>query len=81
MSRAVYLPKYANNLPMVQPSRGTSPTDVEETESDPENAGLSVPMENTFNVQFLLNMCGDTDLSGAGCGSSARPVLRRGLSG
>ena len=27
------------------------------------------------------NMCGDTDLSGAGCGSSAGPVLRRGPSG
>lgn len=25
-----------------------------------------------------LNMCSDTDLSGAGCGSSASPVLRRG---
>ncbi|CEK23491.1 protein of unknown function [Xenorhabdus nematophila AN6/1] len=54
---------------------------MEKAESDPEDAGLSISLENAFNVHFLLNMCGDTDLSGAGCGSSARPVLRRGLSG
>ncbi|EQB97957.1 hypothetical protein [Photorhabdus temperata] len=48
---------------------------MEKAESDPENAGLSNEMENPINTQGLLNMCGDTDLPGAGCGSSARPVL------
>ena len=38
-------------------------------------------MENCVNVPVSLNMCGDTGLSGAGCGSSASPVLRRGLLG
>ncbi len=46
--------------------------------SDPQNAGIPIAMENSVNVLFSLNMCGDTDLSGAGCGSSASPVLRRG---
>ncbi|WP_160170024.1 hypothetical protein [Photorhabdus aegyptia] len=34
-------------------------------------------MEDSINVTDSLNICGDTDLSGAGCGSSASPVLRR----
>lgn len=45
---------------------------------------LTVPLlpqpqsrENYIDVLITLNMCGDTDLAGAGCGSSARPVLRR----
>ncbi|WP_445374635.1 hypothetical protein ACSLVK_00075 [Photorhabdus tasmaniensis] len=49
---------------------------MEKAESDLENAGLSNEMENLINTLDSLNMCGDTDLSGAGCGSSARPVLR-----
>jgi hypothetical protein len=35
------------------------------TEPDPENAGISIVMENSVNVPFSLYMCGDTDLSGA----------------
>lgn len=45
--------------------------------TDPENAGLFSLSENPFNVQFSLNMCGDTGPSGAGCSSSASPVLMR----
>lgn len=56
------------------------PDDVGKARSDPENAGLSIVMENPINVPVPLNMCGDTGLSGAGCGSSASPVLRRGPS-
>ena len=44
--------------------------------SDPRNAEIPIAMENSVNVPFSLNMCGDTDLSGAGCDSSASPVLR-----
>lgn len=50
-------------------------------DSDPESAGLSFKLASPFNVQFLLNRCDDWGLSGAGCGSSACPVLRRDLPG
>ena len=35
-------------------------------------------MDNKINVPVLLKVLGEADLSGAGCGSSASPVLRRG---
>lgn len=66
---------------MVQPQGWAPSYDMGKARSDSKNAGLSVVMENLINVQIWLNMCGDTDLSGAGCGSSARPVLRRDLPG
>ncbi|CAM3504039.1 hypothetical protein XENE109146_16260 [Xenorhabdus nematophila] len=62
---------------MVQPERRTSGANV--GKADPETTGLSFKLENSFNVQFLLNRCDDWGLSGAGCGSSARPVLRSNL--
>ncbi|CNB81160.1 Uncharacterised protein [Yersinia similis] len=62
---------------MVQPQGWALSHDMGKAGSDSENAGLSIVMENPFNVPVWLNMCGDTDLSGGGCGSSARPVLRR----
>ena len=77
----VHLPEQADHLQMVQPQGWAPSHDIGKAGSDSENAGLSVVMENPFNVPFWLNMCGDTDLSRAGCGSSARPLLRRGPTG
>lgn len=59
---------------MVKPQRWPPPNDMGKAGSDPENAGISITMEALVNVTFSLNMCGDTDLSGAGFCKSGSEV-------
>ena len=56
-------------------------TEIPKEDGSSRPLAIPIAMENSVNVQVSLNMCGDTDLSGAGCGSPASPVLRRGPSG
>ena len=66
------------DLQMVQPKGQTSSHEMGSFQSYSKSNGFSKSRKNRIDVPSALNMYGDTDLSGAGCGSSAHPVLRRG---
>ena len=68
--------QYAYTLQVDKPTRQTSSHSLGSVQSYHGSQWLSESRKDDIDVHYSLKMCGDTGLSGAGCGSSACPVLR-----